>query len=152
MLQSSEPAPNQVQDGYLFFPELICTERPTDAMWQPSSEFVYHSGWYLECQQPHFFTPRFLQVLLLRIALGFATSKSSTSCSLVESQVFRRECTLWKSGVRWVNLDGIEAVVEVLDSGQAILLLMRGMEKSWMQFIRLRAQVCHWQLHECMWL
>lgn len=139
--QYSENPAKQMPDQYLFFPELICAERPTDAVWQLSSEFVYHSGWYLECQQPQFFTPRFIQVLLLRIALGFATSKSLRSCSLVESQVFQRECTLWKSGVRWVNLDGIEAVVEVLDSGRAILLLMRGMEKSWIQFIKLRAQV-----------
>ena len=130
-------------DKFLFFPALIHTQRPSDSVWQLSGDFTYHVGWFLECLKDSlFFTPRFLQILLLRVTVGFAICKPVPLDSFIaDSQVFQRECTLWKNGVRWVNLDGIEAVLEFLDGGRSILLLMRGKHRSKLRLTQLKAQV-----------
>ena len=52
-------------EKFLYFPGLINLNVPSN-VWQPNSQFGYHSGWLLQCIKcRQFLTPRFLQVLLL---------------------------------------------------------------------------------------
>ena len=83
----------------------------TTKIWEPNDEFVYHSGWILQCSEhEHFFTPRFLQVLLLRLAFSFALTPDTQEGNLPSIQ---RECDVWKSGICWHNRSGVGVLVEV---------------------------------------
>ena len=52
-----------------------------------------------------------------------------------------RECTLWKNGIHWLDLNGIETIVEVIEDGQVIAMAMRCMHNQEIQCIKLRAAV-----------
>ena len=132
-------------EKFLFFPSLIQSEKPNSGIWMVDEGFTLYTGWCLQCsQQNQFFTPRFLEVLLLRLAFGCAVAKPSTGMPdqngcIMES--FARECTFWKNGLRWLDLDGIEAVVEVFDENRAVAVTMRSKRDSELKCIRLRSAV-----------
>ena len=52
---------------------------------------------------------------------------------------FSRECTIWKNGLRWLNLDGVETFVEMVEDGRALLLLMRAKAGSELKGVSLRS-------------
>ena len=128
-------------DKFLFFPGLVNSGQPSGEMWLKDESFVFYSGWCLESAQPHkFFTPRFLQTLLLRLTFGFAVSRRSNVGVLTSSvSLFSHECTIWKSGLRWLNLDGVETFVEMVEDGRALLLLMRAKKGSELRGVSLRS-------------
>ena len=99
----------------LFFPALIRdTERPQDI------RETFQFGWCLQCSNPHqFFVPRFLHVLLLHLAYYYALPKSESSI-----QYLHRLCDIWKNGIHWLDTDGVETVVELVDNSQCVVLLM----------------------------
>ena len=107
-------------ERYFFFPSLVQLETPDD-LWQRSSDFDYHIGWMLEClkAEQQFLTPRFLQVLLLRLAFQFALISSIVTTS---SLAIRRKCYVWKNGISWANQSGGEAIVEVLDQNKIVVM------------------------------
>lgn len=124
-----------IKEKYLFFPGLISPEQPREDMWTNAS-FEYYSGWCLRCvNDQQFFSLRFLHTLLLRLSFSFAITKSSTG---VHKQA---ECTLWKNGLRWLNLDGIETIVEVVEDRKAVLLLTRMKNDSIIKGLSLRAAI-----------
>lgn len=121
-------------EKYLFFPGLISPEQPRQDMWS-SDDFEYYSGWCLKCvSDQQFFSLRFLHTLLLRLAFSFALTKSARGLEQVE-------CTLWKNGLRWLNLDGIETIVEVVEDRKAVLLLTRMKERSTGRGVQLRSAI-----------
>ena len=128
---------------YIFFPGLISSEQPEDMIWTKDDGFSFYTGWCLLCrQQNQFFTPRSLQILLLRLAFGFAVSKLSAPLNGFRDLFSgERECTIWKNGLRWLDLNGIETLVEMIDDGRAIVMLMRGKEGSEMSCVSLRSAV-----------
>ncbi len=125
----------ELKEKYLFFPGLISPEQPKEDMWS-SGNFEFYSGWCLQCvHDQQFFDLRFLQTLLLRLSFTFAVSKSANGiCEQLE-------CTLWKNGLRWLNLDGMETIVEVVEDRKAVLLLIRMKNDSVMKGLRLRAAI-----------
>ena len=71
-LGTSEPvATFDPTERFLFFPNLVSIEVPS-GVWESSPDFRYQCGWVLQCKPGQFFTPRFLQVLLLRLAFSYA--------------------------------------------------------------------------------
>ena len=106
-------------ERYFFFPSLVELETPDD-LWQRSSDFDYHTGWTLEClKAEQFLTPRFQQVLLLRLAFQFALISSVVTAS---SLVIWRTCYVWKNGISWANQSGGEAIVEVVDQKKVVVM------------------------------
>ena len=58
-------------ESYYFFPSLISINTP-QSVWKQDPRFSYQCGWILQCSQlDQFLTPRFLQVLLLRLSIAF---------------------------------------------------------------------------------
>ena len=145
--QPSQPQPKEHSfhdtKPYIFFPGLISSEQPDNIVWMKDDSFSFYSGWCLLCrQQNQFFTPRFLQILLLRLAFGFAVSKHSAPLSgFHDLCTCERECTIWKNGLRWLDLNGIETIVEIVDECRAVIMFMRGKEGSEMSCVSLRSAV-----------
>ena len=109
-------------EKFFFFPGLVDLNVPHN-VWQPNSQFGYHSGWLLQCiKHEQFLSPRFLQVLLLRLAysLAFVASKKISSDS--NESVLERNCYVWKSGICWSDTLGLEIFVEVVDQKSVIVL------------------------------
>jgi len=122
--------------NYLFFPSLISPEQPSGDMWLKESIFEHYFGWCLQCvEDQEFFVLRFLQTLLLRLSYNFAVSKSR------KSKINELECTLWKNGLRWLNLNGIETIVEFVEDRKALVMLMRITGQSLMNGLHLRSEV-----------
>ena len=129
-------------DKFLFFPGLVNSGQPSGEMWLKDPSFVFYSGWCLESAQSHkFFTPRFLQTLILRLAFGFAISIRPNGVLTSSLSSFSRECTIWKNGLRWLNLDGVETFVEMVEDGRALLLLMRAKKGSELRGVSLRSSL-----------
>ncbi len=134
---------------YLFFPALISSDCPKTGIWVADDSFQFYTGWCLSCSKENqFFTPRFLQILLLRLAFGFAAAKVSSSGAeegggnrIHRSNIFDRECTVWRNGLRWLDLDGIETVVEMIEESRHVVVTMRGQKGSELKCIRLRSAV-----------
>ena len=62
---------------------------------------------------------RYLHLLILNLA-----SFSFKKCDGYPCQVDDDVCTVWKNGIRWVNKNGIETVVEVLEHCSIVQLVM----------------------------
>ena len=108
---------------YFFFPHLISIESPRD-VWKPIDKFDYQCGWLLWCSEGHlFFTSRFLQVVLLRLAFTFALKLQIRNHG--DQPAIQCRCSIWKNGISWSNEDGIQTLVEVRDQGQAVVIMMR---------------------------
>ena len=121
----------------LFFPGLVKLSIPSN-VWQPNDQFGYHSGWLLKCCKPEqFFNPRFLQVLLLRVAYSLAFASSAA-----DSHVLPRDCRVWKCGMSWSHGMGFEVVVEIVNNKQ-VIAVMRCFElhASTMELLRTRSAI-----------
>ena len=120
-LLQAEATPSVKGERYFFFPSLVQLETPDD-LWQQRSDFDHYTGWTLEClKAEQFLTPRFLQVLLLRLAFKFALI-SSDSVIPASSLAIRRKCYVWKNGISWANQSGGEAIVEVVDQKKVVVM------------------------------
>ena len=112
---------------YFFFPGLIQIEKP-EGVWKhdAQSKHYYSSGWVLECSKSgNFFTPRFIQVLLLRLVFTFALALPQRRQRGIEHPAVKRQCSVWKNGLSWLNSDGIETVVVMAEQSQAVHVMMR---------------------------
>jgi len=126
---SSEP--------YFFFPHLVSVECPQE-VWRLDAQFDYQCGWLLWCSEAHhFFTARFLQVILLRLAFTFALNLQTQNQS--NQPTVQRHCSVWKNGISWLNRDGIETLVEVRDQNKAAIVMMRCIEGA--------ATKIEWKMH-----
>ena len=109
-------------EKFLFFPGLVDLSVPPD-VWQPNDEFGYHSGWLLQCiKREQFLTPRFLQVLLLRLAYCLAfIPPEKKSLDSVESML-ERNCYVWKCGICWLDTSGLEIFIEIVKQKSVVVL------------------------------
>ena len=108
-------------ERYLFFPSLVSVTRP-EGVWRLNECFNYKCGFILHCSETDkFFTPRFLQVLILRLAFSFAL----IPCMCSFTPAIERCCRVWKNGISWINENGIESVIEVLEDFQAVVVMLR---------------------------
>ena len=115
-------------EKFLFFPGLVDLNVRPD-VWQPNDQFGYHSGWLLRCgKREQFLTPRFLQVLLIRLAYSLAFVPSTTNSLNSDHSSLSRKCYVWKCGICWSDRAGIETIVEVINQ-KNIVVLMRSLKR-----------------------
>ena len=139
----SDSQPNQVfsDDEYYLFPALVTSEN-TCQVSQESHEHFYYCKWYMYCTAEHFFTARFLQVLLLRLAFRFSLSQDDATSSSRKSKTpaLSRRCNMWKNGICWSNTNDVKAIFELKDLKTATLNMIckAGGE---IQCVRLRTEL-----------
>ena len=125
-------------ERYFFFPGLVLLDTPRDVIESGAPKLDYNSGWVLQCSKPEqFFSSRFLQVLLLRLA--FLVALAPTDPSTGDRLALHRKCSVWKNGIYWVNRSGGEAIVEVNNLRQVVVIVRSKLEK--MELVRLRSAV-----------
>ena len=135
ILPSSNPSnattsPNQ---SLLFFPAL-CTVERRDISWliPPTS---YSIGWLARCSDSKprdYFPPRFLHVLLLRIALRFTVLAPNPHPH--HALDIRPVCKMWKTGVHWVMEEGVECTVELVDVSKSVVVVLRGKRQNYEKY------------------
>ena len=131
----SSPA---ADERYLFFPGFVHLDTPKDVIMSSASNVDYNSGWVLQCSKfEQFFSSRFLQVLLLRLAFLFALAPTDPSTS--DYLVLHRKCSVWKNGIYWVNRSGGEAMVEIINLREVVVIVRSMLEK--MELVSLRSAV-----------
>ena len=114
---------NQKERHY-FFPSLIRELAPSN-VWAKEDRFTDYSGWQVECSNPEqCFSARFLQLLLLRIAFQYALPLSSEEVT-TKHPAIQRTCKIWKNGIYWENEDLVAALVELIDPGRKVNILIR---------------------------
>ena len=125
-------------ERYFFFPGLVHLDTPRDVIESGASKLDYNSGWVLQCSKPEqFFSSRFLQVLVLRLAFLFALAPTDPSTG--DHLALHRKCSVWKNGIYWVNRSGGEAIVEVNNLRQVVVIVRSELKK--MELVRLRSAV-----------
>ena len=111
-------ASSSVGEPLLFSPALLQNERDVASLAIPQGQHICSRGWYIKCTgEFDYFPPRFLHVLLLRLAFSFALRPFEPSFpSAVAAEIHKcsRRCNMWKSGVRWLMEEGVECMVEVV--------------------------------------
>ena len=106
-------------ERYFFLPGLVTLEVPS-TVWEPQPQFGYHCGWILQfCILGQFFCPRFVQVLLLRLAFSLAFRKPSST----DIPSLQRKCSIWKNGIYWGDRYGTETLVEIAEQNRVVILM-----------------------------
>ena len=133
--------PEYSQEPHFLFPGLTPQDPPPD-IWQPNpliSYSDYSSCWTLQClEHHHYLTPRFQQVLLLRLAFTHAFPVELDEVDTT-SPALQQACSIWRKGIKWTTRSSVDALVEMTDR-TAVVLLRCGQEKE-MQLVKLRSQV-----------
>lgn len=112
-----------LSEKYFFFPSLVTTERPPIDWVNESSDKSHQFGWVLKCKHlDHFFTPNFIQRLILRLIFGLTKIKPMTNNSACEIGSIS---DIWKSGLFWLDGNGIDTVVDVVDTSSKVVVFMR---------------------------
>ena len=125
-------------ERYLFFPGLVHLDTPQDVIASSASSLDYNSGWVLQCSKSkQFFSSRFLQVLLLRLAFLFALAP--TDPSTTDHLALHRKCSVWKTGIYWVNRSGGEAIVQIINLREVVVIVRSKLEK--MELVRLCSDI-----------
>ena len=136
-----DPENPETSERYFFVPALLSADAPVPQMWECSATFVYRSGWSLQCSDPQqIFKTHFIHILLLRLAFSFTLTLDSREDSDVPP-VLQRKCSLWKNGIFWVNMDGIESLVKVGEQSGTVTVIMRCLKGSEIKCIKLCSAV-----------
>lgn len=126
-------------EEYYFFPALVQKERPK-ASCESMMKTHYRCGWCMKCEagtECQFLSPRFLHVLLLRLALLYGQTSSKT----YKLSSIHKECNVWKNGVHWQNMDGVTAIVEVVEQNTAVVMVMGCLEGKEMNCVKHRSEL-----------
>ena len=111
-------------------------------LWQPTPGVTYSpqsSCWVLKCHGiQHYFSNRFLEVLLLCLAFKHALPANPHNEGTAIPG-FKQACTLWKNGIWWSSTSFIEGLVSV-DQRQ-VAVLMRCREGKEGALVHTRSQV-----------
>ena len=138
LLATEDQSSPTADERYLFFPGLVHLDTPQDVIASSTSNLEYNSGWVLQCSKSEqFFSSRFLQVLLLRLAFLFALAPTDPSTN--DHLALHRKCSVWKNGIYWVNRSGGEAIVEIINLRQVVVTVRSKLEK--MELVRLRSDI-----------
>ena len=124
-------------EHYFLFPSLVTVDAPK-SVWSSKAydDNDFKFGFLMKCQDSlQFFTPRFLQVLILRLAFGYAMSPDTQSDNTqqlteikinpIHLSVLKRKCQVWKNGIFWGTNQGIECLVSISEDDQTLILLMK---------------------------
>ena len=116
---------NDTRDNeYFYFPGLVKIEKP-EGVWEVSGKHFNQCCWLLQVADAHtFFTPRFVQILLLRIAFSYPFGVTNRRIGF-PSVTLCRACCVWKNGIFWRTDIGIECLLEITEECQAVVLMFR---------------------------
>ena len=142
-------APSESEDPssptLFYFPALCKTEKK-DCITTPQN-FNYYIGCYVECKGKFdYFPPRFLHILLLRLAYCYALQVPQENIStdseptLAIVQHYNCRCTMWKNGIHWLMQEGVECFVEMVNNSKGIVVVTKSEET--------RKSVCIEMLHK----
>ena len=135
---------NLTSERCFFFPVLVENSAPVGVWDGDAGNFSYHCGWMLQCTKPEqFFTPKFLQTLILRVL--FCNTYLGPSGASIPTIM---KCSLWKGGIFWGNIFGAETLVEVLPDTKAVMFLMRCRDTNLVKCMEHRATIIH-QIRKC---
>ena len=109
------------RDRHFLFPALTQQTPPPD-LWQPHPD-QYTCCWVLQCLEHHYLSPRFQQVLLLRLAFEHSEAMKHHKVSAT-SPVLHRKCSLWRNGIKWTT-DSSDVLVEISDHKVVLSLSCR---------------------------
>ena len=128
----------KTDDEFYLFPALVTSERPL----HESHESSYCSGWLIRSVEHQFFTTRFLQVLLLRLAFLFTQLQDDATLSSTKTDgpAVKCKCRIWRNGISWLDKNGISSHLEVR-SLKTVALSMTCLEDSRIHCVRLRSQL-----------
>ena len=137
----TETHPMHEEEHYFLFPALTQPEPPHD-LWRPNpliSYSEYSSCWVLQCHgHQHYLSPRFHQVLLLRLAFTHALPvephEADPTCPTLQ-----QACTLWKNGIKWTTTSFVDALVEISD--HRVVVLLRCKKGKELALVEIRAKV-----------
>ena len=127
-------------ERHFLFPALTQLNPPHD-LWQPHPN-EYTSCWVLQCLEHHYLSPRFHQVLLLRLTFEHADAVETYKVAST-SPVLHQQCSIWRNGIKWTT-DSTDVLVEISDHHVILLLSCkrevdkRGKE---LELVNTRAQV-----------
>lgn len=124
---------DEITDGgnhHFFFPGLIKKEKEL-TLASPSSS-MYHCGWLFE--NPEDLGLRFLHSLLLSLTFKFASGDVESGSK------YERRLVLWKSGIFWHSIDGVDVLVEV-ENDQRVIALFRCDSKRQLKLASIRFHV-----------
>ena len=128
---SGEGASSEITSGgskLLFFPALLESIQRSEMKWYCESNSCC-KGWYIECERDYdYFSPRFLHVLLLRLAFNF-TLPACSSRRKRNLGLCSRRCNMWKSGIHWLMKTDVECVVEVVKQNKGVVVMVTGKEE-----------------------
>ena len=138
---------SQVSDErYYLFPGLISI-KAKESIWDTNTDFDYTFGWMLRCTKPEqFFSSRFIQVLLLRLAFSLAFDLKDLNDD-PDTLAIHRKCSLWKNGIFWGTHFGMDTLVEIVDN-KSVVVIVRFKSSHLSKCIEQRSQVLHTVL-EC---
>ncbi len=112
-------------DEFYYFPGLVSIEKPQN-VWNSLAGPVVQCGWILRVEDAtSFFTPRLIQISLLRVAFQNAFPVKSWNRGF-ECPSICRSCSVWKNGIFWTEV-GTECLLEVAEQGQAVVLMFRSL-------------------------
>ena len=126
-------------EHYYLFPGLISVQ-VDDTVWKLQSNYDYGFGWIMKCTKlEQFFSSRFLQVLLLRLAFSFALKES---CDAPNQGIgIHRNCHLWKNGIFWGSVFGMQTLVKVTSDNKSVILLARFQDADLLRCVQHRSEV-----------
>ena len=123
-----------------FFPALVSIDHPEES-YMSIEKTHCKSGWSSQCvRSEQFLPPRFLHVLLLRLAFLYAVAPEQVEQDKTWP-VIQRRCNVWKSGIHWLNRGGVEAIVEVVEHNTAVTLVIGCLKGREMACIKHRSEV-----------
>ena len=133
--------PEYSQEPHFLFPGLTPQDPPPD-IWQPNPHISYSdysSCWTLQClEHHHYLTPRFQQVLLLRLVFTHAFPVKSHKVGTT-SPALQQACSIWRKGIKWTTRSSVDALVEMTD--RTVVVMLRCGQGKEMQLVKLRSQV-----------
>ena len=104
----------------------------------------YYIGYFIECKvEFDYFPPRFLHVLLLRLAYNFALRLPAahvkvpsrhvhyyhTESDLAAIQHCNHRCMMWKNGIHWLMEEGVECFVETVNNSKGVVVITKSKEE-----------------------
>ena len=119
----------------LYFPALCETERKNSI--KTPETYDYSISWYVKCcGEFDYLPPRFLHVLLLRLAHTFALPAAHKQPSnptveeemLTTIRLYNHRCTMWKNGIHWLMTKGVECYVEMVNSNKGMVIITKSKE------------------------
>ena len=140
-------------ERYFFFPNLVSLDRPNDK-WRNDPKVSYQCGWLIKCtRKGEFFSPHFIQALLLRLVFSFTTKRLDYDSGDIETAddfedesnqvmdvVIKRKCSVWKNGVYWQESSGVKTIIDICDQ-RNLLLLMNCQTGCEMSLIKRRSMI-----------